>query len=335
MMRAMLKGAACRADDGAWRSAAFAGANRRQRETAMAKTLFIDSTPDIDRLWRRVHGPGDIAVAVSMAPVVEADIPARASGYDTLIVDATYFTEASLERCSSLRHIVFLGTGAGSFIDLAAAERFGIKVSTIRGYGDTTVAEHAMALVFAAARNIAAMHTSLRAGGWQVMQGIELKGKTLGVIGLGGIGREMLRLADGIGLKSIAFNRSPVANPQAEMVGIDELLARSDIVSLHLALNEGTRHFLDRARLAALKPGAILVNTARAGLVDEAALAELLRANRLGHYATDVYSQEPPAADEPLCTLARVTLTAHAGYNTPEAAMTMYRRAIDLAAAGW
>ena len=302
---------------------------------AMVKTLFIDSTPDIDSLWRRVHGPGDIAIAVAMAPVAEADIPARASGYDTLIVDATYFTQASLARCGSLRHIVFLGTGAGSFIDLAAAERLGIKVSTIRGYGDTAVAEHAMALVFAAARNIAAMHTSLRAGGWQVMQGIELKGKTLGLVGLGGIGREMLRLGEGVGLKTIAFNRSPVADVAVEMVGIDELLARADIVSLHLALNDGTRHFLDRARLSKLRQSAILVNTARAGLLDEAALADMLRANRLGHYATDVYSQEPPGADEPLRSLERVTLTAHAGYNTPEAAMTMYRRAIDLAAGGW
>ena len=176
---------------------------------------------------------------------------------------------------------------------------------------------------------------SFAAGGWQVMQGIELKGKTLGLVGLGGIGREMLRLAEGIGLKTLAFNRSPVADLAVEMVGIDELLARSDIVSLHLALNDGTRHFLDRARLSKLKRSAILVNTARAGLLDEAALVDMLRANRLGHYATDVYSQEPPGADEPLRALERVTLTAHAGYNTPEAAMTMYRRAIDLAAGGW
>ena len=119
------------------------------------------------------------------------------------------------------------------------------------------------------------------------------------------------------------------------MVAIDELLARSDIVSLHLALNDGTRQFLDRARLQKLKPGAILVNTARAGVVDEAALIDLLRSGHIGHYATDVYAQEPPKPDEPLRGLDNVTLTAHSGYNTPEAAMTMYRRAIDLAAAGW
>lgn len=301
----------------------------------MPKTLFIDSTPEIDSLWRRVHQPGDIPVTVNMGPVAEGDIPKLLSGYDTCIIDATYCNKATLEACRGLRHIVFLGTGAGSFVDLAAAEQAGIKVSTIKGYGDTAVAEHAMGLVFAAARHIATMHQIMREGGWQVMQGMELKGKTLGLVGLGGIGREMARLGTGIGLDVIAYNRSPVSDPPVPMVTIDDVLARSDIVSLHLGLNDSTRHFLDRARLQKLKPRAILVNTARAGVVDEAALADLLRSGHIGHYATDVFAQEPPRPDDPLRTLDRVTLTAHSGYNTPEAAMTMYRRAIDLAAAAW
>ena len=300
----------------------------------MPKTLFIDSTPDIDRLWRRVHGPQDVAITVNMGPVSEADIPRLLAEYDTCIVDATYFTKATLERCAGLKHLVFLGTGAGSFIDLAAAAAAGIKVSTIKGYGDTAVAEHAMALLFAAARNIATMHKILRDGGWQVMQGIELKGKTLGLIGLGGIGREMARLGKGIGLKVIAYNRSAIADAPVPLLPLEVLLGQADIVSLHLALNDDTRGFLDRNRLAMLKPGAILVNTARAGLLDEAALADLIRARRIGHYATDVFSTEPPRPDDPWRRLEGVTLSAHAGYNTPEAAMTMYRRAIDLAAAG-
>jgi D-3-phosphoglycerate dehydrogenase len=119
------------------------------------------------------------------------------------------------------------------------------------------------------------------------------------------------------------------------MVSLDQLCAEADIVSLHLALNDGTRGFLDRARLEKLKPGVILVNTARAGLVNETALIDLVRSGHIGHYATDVYSQEPPRSDDPLRALDGVTLTAHAAYNTPEAAMTMYRCAIDLAAAGW
>jgi D-3-phosphoglycerate dehydrogenase len=294
------------------------------------RTLFIDSTPDIDRVWKSVHGPADVPVVVNLGPVAEADVPAKVAGYDTVINDATYFSAPTLERCADLKHIVFLGTGAASFVDLAAAERRGIKVSTISGYGDTTVAEHAMGLVFAAARHIATMHGIVRSGGWRPMQGMELRGKTLGVVGLGGIGREMARIAGGVGLKVIAYNRSPAPG----IVALDEVLARSDIVSLHLALNDATRGFLNRDRLGKTKPGVILVNTARAGVVDEAALVELLRSGHIGHYATDVFGKEPPAPDEPLLALDNVTLTAHAGYNTPEAAMTMYRRAIDLAAAG-
>ena len=300
----------------------------------MPKTLFIDSTPDIDRVWKKVHGPGDIEVAINMGPVAEAEIPKRVDGYDTVINDATYFNETTLKLCRGLRHIVFLGTGAASFVDLAAASRLGIKVSTISGYGDTTVAEHAMGLVFAAARHIATMHGIVRGGAWRPMQGMGLRGKILGVVGLGGIGHEMARIASGVGLKVIACNRSARPGVSVSMVGIDELLRQSDIVSLHLGLNDETRGFLDRARLQRTKRGVIIVNTARAGVVDEPALIDLLKSGHVGHYATDVLAKEPPNPDEPLLKLDNVTLTAHAGYNTPEAAMTMYRRAIDLAKAG-
>ena len=199
----------------------------------MPKTLFIDSTPDIDRVWKRVHGPKDIAVAVNMGPVDEKDVPAAISGFDTVIDDATYFSAATLAKCKGLKHIVFLGTGAASFVDLAAAEKLGIKVSTISGYGDTTVAEHAMGLVFAAARHIATMHGIVRSGGWRPMQGMELRGKTLGIVGLGGIGREMARIAGGIGLKVLAWNRTP----KPDTVGLDELLPKFWFVDpdLHFA----------------------------------------------------------------------------------------------------
>jgi len=294
------------------------------------KTLFIDSTPDIDRVWKRVHGAKDIPIVVNMGPVDEADVPAKLAGFDTVINDASYFSAPTLAKCHGLKHIVFLGTGAASFVDIAAAEKLGIKVSTISGYGDTTVAEHAMGLVFAAARHIATMHGIMRGGAWRPMQGMELRGKTLGIVGLGGIGAEMARLANGIGLKVLAYNRTP----KPGTVGIDELLAQSDILSLHLGLNDQTRGFLGRERLSKTKPGVIIVNTARAGVVDEPALLAALKSGHVGHYATDVFGKEPPSPDEPLLKADNVTLTCHAGYNTPEAAMTMYRRAIDLAARG-
>jgi D-3-phosphoglycerate dehydrogenase len=295
---------------------------------AVPKTLFIDSTPDIDAVWKRVHGPKDIPVTVNMGPVDEKDVPGKAAGYDTVINDATYFSAPTLEKCTDLKHIVFLGTGAASFVDIAAAQKLGIKVSTISGYGDTTVAEHAMGLVFAAARHIATMHGLVRGGAWRPMQGMELRGKTLGIVGLGGIGAEMARLGNGIGLKVLAYNRTS----KPGTVPLDDLLAQSDIVSLHLGLNDQTRGFLNRERLAKTRPGVIIINTARAGVVDEPALLAALKSGHVGHYATDVFGKEPPSPDEPLLRADNVTLTSHAGYNTPEAAMTMYRRAIDLAA---
>jgi D-3-phosphoglycerate dehydrogenase len=174
------------------------------------------------------------------------------------------------------------------------------------------------------------MHGIVRSGGWRPMQGMELRGKTLGIVGLGGIGREMARLANGIGLKVLAYNRTP----KPDTVPIDALLTQSDIVSLHLALNDQTRGFLNREFLAKTRKGVLIVNTARAGVIDEAALIDLLKSGQVGHYATDVFGKEPPEPSEPLLELENVTLTSHAGYNTPEAAMTMYRRAIDLAAGG-
>jgi D-3-phosphoglycerate dehydrogenase len=301
----------------------------------MTKVLFVDSTPDIDRVWKKVHGANDIPITVAMGPVAEPDVPKAVAGYDTVINDATYFSEPTLKACTDLKHIVFLGTGASSFVDVAAAQRLGIKVSTISGYGDTTVAEHAMGLVFAAARHIATMHASLLKGGdWRPMQGMELKGKTIGIVGLGGIGREMARIARGIGLKVIAWNRTKKPGGDVAMVELDELLKQSDIVSLHLGLNDETRGFFDAAKFAKTKKGAIVINTARAGVVNEAALLAALKSGQVAHYATDVFNKEPVPADEPLLKTDNVTLTAHAGYNTPEAAMTMYRRAIDLAKAG-
>jgi D-3-phosphoglycerate dehydrogenase / 2-oxoglutarate reductase len=300
----------------------------------MPKTLFIDSTPDIDVVWKRVHSASDIPVKVNMGPAAAADIPKLIEGYDTVINDASYFNEDTLAKCKGLKHIVFLGTGAASFVDLAAAAKLGIKVSTISGYGDTTVAEHAMGLVFAAARHIGTMHSMVRNGGWRPMQGMELRGKTLGLVGLGGIGSEMARIASGVGLKVVAWNRSPKPDAKVPMVSIDDLLKQSDIISLHLGLNDQTKGFLDRAKLQKAKKGVIVINTARAGVVDEPALIELLKSGHVGHYATDVFAKEPVDPNEPLLKLDNVTLTAHAGYNTPEAAMTMYRRAIDLAAKG-
>jgi D-3-phosphoglycerate dehydrogenase len=292
--------------------------------------MFLDCTDDMIRPWEAVRTAGDPAITVNMSPGQPADVPALLMGHDTCIVDHTYFDADLLSRCPELRHIVFLGTGASSFIDLAAAERCGITVHTIKGYGDTTVAEHTITLALAAARSVVKMDREVRAGQWRQIEGLQVLGKTLGIIGLGGIGRELARMATGLGMKVVAWNRTPVETPVAPLVPLDQVLRTSDILCLTLALNEQTRGFVDRARLAQTKPGVIFVNTARADIVDNAALAELLRHGHIRHAAIDVFSQEPPRSDDPLLGLDNVTLTAHAGFMTPEATMTMLRRAVDI-----
>jgi D-3-phosphoglycerate dehydrogenase / 2-oxoglutarate reductase len=293
--------------------------------------LFLDCTNDMLGPWQRVLRPEDPSIRVNVADGHPGDVAALLDGYDICIDDHSYFDADLLARCAGLRHIVYLGTGASSFIDLDAAARLGIKVHTIKGYGDTTVAEHTIALAMAAARSVARMDREVRAGLWRQIEGVQLYGKTLGILGLGGIGREVARMALGLGMRVLAWNRSSVAAPAAPLVSLDRVLSESDLLCVTLGLNEQTRGFLDHEKLARTKPGVILINTARAAIVDGGALAALLRSGHIRHAAIDVFATEPPSADDPLLTLENVTLTAHAGFMTPEATMRMLRIAIDLA----
>jgi D-3-phosphoglycerate dehydrogenase len=157
---------------------------------------------------------------------------------------------------------------------------------------------------------------------------MQLTGKTIGLVGTGGIGAEMARLCVGIGMRVLAWNRSPKAIPGVEFVPLERLLAESDAVSVHLLLNDETRGFLSRERLALMKPGAILVNTARGAIIDEMAMVSALEAGHLGHAALDVFVQEPLPAGHPLTRLRNATLTAHAAFRTPEASDNLIEAAL-------
>jgi D-3-phosphoglycerate dehydrogenase / 2-oxoglutarate reductase len=293
------------------------------------KTLFIDCATHLIAPWQSVYRHDDPAIDVNTRTFARDAVPEVAAGYQIVIDDHSYFPAPILERCTALRHIVYLGTGASSYVDMAAAERLGIGVSTIRGYGDTAVAEHAVALILAAARDVARMDREIRAGAWHVREGVQLRGKTLGLVGFGGVGREVARIAAGIGMEVIAWNRSPIKDAGVKSVGLEDLLARSDVVSVHLALNDETRHFLDHKRLALAKPGVILVNTARGAVIDDEALIAHLKSGHVRHAALDVFREEPLPRDHPFAALENVTLTAHAAWSTPDAVQTLMRRAID------
>ncbi|MFZ0457528.1 MAG: NAD(P)-dependent oxidoreductase [Rhodoplanes sp.] len=297
------------------------------------KSLFIDCNQQLAPVFAHVHRADDPPIAVNATPFTSADLPGLLAGYTICLDDHSYLPTEQIAQCPGLRHVVFLGTGAAGYMDIRALRELGVTVHTIKGYGDTAVAEHTMALIFACARDIARMDREVRAGTWQPAEGLQLAGKTLGIIGLGRIGREVARIAKGIGMKVIAWSRTP--RPEADaagvsMVDLDTLLACADIVSLHLALNEETRGLLSAERLARIKPGAILVNTARGALVDEQALIAALASGRLRHAGLDVFHAEPLARDHPLARLENVTVTAHAAFRTAEASETLIRRAIDI-----
>jgi D-3-phosphoglycerate dehydrogenase len=294
--------------------------------------LFLDATEDLAAVFRKVVRPDDCPVAVNPRPdVTAAEIPALVAGYDFILDDHTTLPTETLRQCAGLKHVVFLGTGARSYMNPDELAELGIAVHIIRGYGDTAVAEHAIALMWAAARGIGGMDAAIRGGEWPRTEGMQLTGKTLGLLGFGGIAAEVARIAGGGGMRVLAWNRTPKAAAGVTFVALDTLLAESHVLSLHLLLNDETRGFLSAERLNKLRPGAILVNTARGALLDEAALATALRAGRIGHAALDVFVEEPLPAGHPFVALANVTLTAHSAFRTPEASENLIRRGLDIA----
>jgi D-3-phosphoglycerate dehydrogenase len=205
----------------------------------------------------------------------------------------------------------------------------GIAVHLIKGYGDTAVAECAFALMWAAAKGFARMDRGMRAGNWLRSDGVQLTGKTVGLVGFGGIAAEMARLCRGAGMKVLAWNRSPKSCPGVTFTDLDTVLAHSDVVSVHLLLNDETRGFLSAGRLAQMREGAILVNTARGAVVDEAAMIAALKSGRIGHAGLDVFDIEPLPAGHPFTALDNVTLSAHSAFRTPEASDNLIQAALD------
>ena len=294
------------------------------------KTIFIDCNAQLGAIWQRVIRPDDPPVTINTTPFEKSELPRVVGEYEIAIDDHSYMPTDLVRQCKSLKHIVFLGTGAASYMNVAELEAIGVKVHTIKGYGDTAVAEQTIALMMAACRDLARMDRTIRAGTWQPLEGMQVFGKTLGVIGLGGIGAEVARIARGMGMEVIAWNRTRRPDAGVPMVELDTLLERSDVVSLNLVLNDETRGFLDKARIARMKPGAILINTARGALVDEAAMIEALKSGPIRHAGLDVFHNEPLKAGDPIARLENVTLSAHAAFRTLEASMTLLRRAIDI-----
>ena len=296
------------------------------------KGLFLDASDELAAICRAMGRPGDPAVEINVQEQVVPDsLAGLLSGYDFVLNDHSFMPTAAMRGCTGLKHVIFLGTGARSYMNPEELAELGITVHIIKGYGDTAVAEHAIALMWAAARGVAAMDGGMRAGQWLRTEGMQLTGKTIGLVGFGGIAAEVARIAGGGGMRVLAWNRTKREAAGVEFVSLERLLAESDVVSLHLLLNDETRGFLDAGRIGAMRPGAILVNTARGAVLDEAALVSALRSGRLRHAALDVFDEEPLPYPHVLSTLPNVTLSAHSAFRTPEASDTLLRRALDIA----
>jgi phosphoglycerate dehydrogenase-like enzyme len=236
-----------------------------------------------------------------------------------------------LDRLPELRLIVTTGRRNAS-IDVAAARDRGIPVCGTAGLASSTV-EHTWALILSAVRHIPAEDRSVRAGGWQTTVGTGLAGRTLGVMGLGRLGSQVARVGQAFGMDVIAWSQN--LDPEhARSLGVRavakaELMAGSDVVTIHLVSSARTRHVVGAAEIAAMRPGAYLVNTSRGPLVDTAALLEALHAGLIEGSALDFYETDPLPADDPLRTAPRTVLTPHLGYVTDDGYDVFFREAVE------
>jgi D-3-phosphoglycerate dehydrogenase / 2-oxoglutarate reductase len=292
--------------------------------------VFVDANDSMAVIFERRAKAGDPEIRIHRDPDVTPDqLPHVLHGAPIAIIDHTALPTDIARQCTGLKHVVFLGTGARSYMHPEELAELGIEVHLIKGYGDTAVAECAIALMWAGARGLAQMDRAMRDGRWLRDDGMQLTGKTLGLIGFGGIAAEVARIALGSGMQVLAWNRSPKQYAGIEFVSLDTLLAQSDVVSLHLLLNDETRGFLSRARIEAMRPGSILVNTARGAVVDEAAMIDALKSGHLRHAGLDVFNVEPLPAGHELTKLPNVTLSAHSAFRTPEASENLIEAALQ------
>ena len=251
----------------------------------------------------------------------------RLQGAQVAISNKVRLDADTLAACPELKLILVSATGTNN-IDLAAARERGITVANCQGYGTASVAQHALMLLLALATRLPDYQAAVRSGAWQCASQfclldfpiIELQGKTLGILGHGELGGAFARLAEALGMR-VLYGALPGRPARADRLPLEELLPQVDALSLHCPLTEQTRHLIGTAELALMKPHALLLNTARGGLVDEQALADALRAGHLGGAAFDVLSEEPPRHGNPLLAadIPRLIITPHNAWGSREA----------------
>ena len=252
-------------------------------------------------------------------PNNENDIIKRINGRKNIMVYMSFLSSKILNSCKGLETISYLSTGLQTHGDLKEAEKLGIVFEGVKGYGDRAVAEHTIALALSSIKKIVEMDNAVRSGNWNLYRTEEINGKTFGLIGLGAIGLETAKIASALGANVIGWNRSNRnIDIPIKKVSLNEVLEKSDILSLHLELNQETEKFLNKSLLSKTKRGIILINTARAGIIDEKALISGLLSGHIGHCALDVFHNEPLQTNHPLSKMQNVTLTPHSAWLTTQ-----------------
>ncbi|MBC5647296.1 phosphoglycerate dehydrogenase [Christensenella tenuis] len=265
-------------------------------------------------------------------PLQAEEILERLDGVDGYVAGLDYITADVLEKApASLKVISRYGAGVDR-VDMPAATAKGIKVTNTPGTNSVAVCELAFTLMLCAARNVPKLHAAVEKGEWPRSQGVELRGKTLGIVGMGAIGKNLATRAKAFGMTVNAydpyFDEAFAKEYGIGKLSLDEVLTTSDFISLHVPLNDSTRHMIDASKIAEMKDGAIIINTARGGIIDEQAAADAVKNGKLGGLGLDAFEQEP-LIDSPLKGLDNVIFTPHTGAHTAEAVSGMGSMAVD------
>ncbi len=289
------------------------------------KVLVTDyAWPDLE-IEREILGAANIELIVSSSPETESLIE-LANGVDGILTCWAPVPKSVIETATQCRIVARMGIGLDN-IDVQACTDRKIIVTNVPDYCSHEVAEHALALLMAMARNVTFFHQQTKSGNYQLQPVTPLQriwGKTLGIIGWGSIGQQVARQAQGLGLEVLVTRRNmDQSTEDFPLLPLDDLLASSDFVTLHLPYNEHTHHLLSQQRIALMKPTAFLINTSRGGLIDHDALLVALQSGQLAGAALDVYDPEPPDLSQPLFQLPQVIATPHAAFYSQEAVLEL------------
>ena len=287
-----------------------------------------------DLAWDGFARFGDLTVYDFTAP---EQLVERCRDAEIVFINKSPMTAEVIAACPKLRMIGILATGY-NIVDLAAASAHGVTVCNVPDYSTTAVAQMTWALLLEATQQVGLHNASVHDGQWQTAPTFcywnvpltELTGKTMGIVGYGAIGRTVGAVAQAFGMRLLVTARHPKSVPEgAEYVSLPELLRRSDVVSLHCPQTAENLHMIDAQALAEMKDGAILLNTARGGLIDEAAVAAALKSGKLAYYGADVVSKEPIAPENPLLTAPRCFLTPHIAWAPKETRIRLHAVALE------